>query len=211
MALSRSKIAGEGSPSAPGQLHLRSPVSPRHQTANNGAGGLYAVSNSRVQAAAPRSSSSQEKSVAIKAVVTVKPTSGRSLLSIPTPGSVLDGISDWIGKSMHLQLVAAELDPSEDNVSGVRSEMGQWPWIDISILSNVLQRRVRLGPLVAGTILFFPEGFKEEDNTSGGNVTSNHFIELINEVKRAKVKPPRELMVPYVVDEGRHIHLGEEA
>ncbi|KAL5976037.1 hypothetical protein ACLOJK_020367 [Asimina triloba] len=122
MALSRSKIAGEGSPSAPGQLHLRSSVSPRHQTANNGARGLYAVSNSRVQAAGPRSSSSPEKSVAIKAVVTVKPTSGRSLLSIPTPSSVLDGISDWIGKSLHLQLVAAELDPKtgleKDTIEG---------------------------------------------------------------------------------------------
>ncbi|KAL5976038.1 hypothetical protein ACLOJK_020368 [Asimina triloba] len=121
MALSRSKIDGEGSPSAPGQLPLRSSVSPRHQTANNGAGGLYAVSNSSVQAAAP-SSSTPENSVAIKAVVTVKPTSGRSLLSILTPSSVLDGISDWIGKSLHLQLVAAELDPKtgleKDTIEG---------------------------------------------------------------------------------------------
>ncbi|KAL5986344.1 hypothetical protein ACLOJK_014677 [Asimina triloba] len=44
-----------------------------------------------------------------------------------------------------------------------------------------------------------------------GNVVGNHFIELTNGVGRVKAELPRELMVPYALDEGRHIHLGEEA
>ncbi|KAL6004770.1 hypothetical protein ACLOJK_005326 [Asimina triloba] len=44
-----------------------------------------------------------------------------------------------------------------------------------------------------------------------GNVAGNHFIELTNGAGRTKIKLPRELMVPYVLDEGRHIHLDEEA
>ncbi|KAL5998726.1 hypothetical protein ACLOJK_009671 [Asimina triloba] len=43
------------------------------------------------------------------------------------------------------------------------------------------------------------------------NVTGNHFIEFTNGAGRAKVELPCELMVPYALDEGRHIHLSEEA
>lgn len=49
---------------------------------------------------------SAEKSIKVKAVVTVKPTVGTVL-------SIVDDIEDMFGKSIVLELVSSELDPSK--------------------------------------------------------------------------------------------------
>ncbi|KAL5995492.1 hypothetical protein ACLOJK_025554 [Asimina triloba] len=43
------------------------------------------------------------------------------------------------------------------------------------------------------------------------NVADNHFIKLTNGAERAKAELSHELMVPYALDEDRHMHLSEEA
>ncbi|KAL6002058.1 hypothetical protein ACLOJK_037506 [Asimina triloba] len=48
---------------------------------------------------------------------------------------------------------------------------------------------------------------KQVKNTVAGN----DFIELTNGARRAKVKLPYKPMVPYALDEGRHIYLCEKA
>lgn len=55
---------------------------------------------------------STEKSVRVKAVVTVKPTVGGFLSNISLQRG-LDDIGDLFGKSLLLELVSAELDPSK--------------------------------------------------------------------------------------------------
>ncbi|KAL5991966.1 hypothetical protein ACLOJK_012878 [Asimina triloba] len=44
-----------------------------------------------------------------------------------------------------------------------------------------------------------------------GNVVDNEFIELTNGVGRAKAELPCELMIPYALDESRHIYFCDEA
>jgi lipoxygenase len=53
-----------------------------------------------------------EKSVSVKAVVTVKPTV-RGFLSNLGVGRGLDDIKDLLGKTLLLELVSSELDPSK--------------------------------------------------------------------------------------------------
>lgn len=56
--------------------------------------------------------SSTEKSVSVKAIVTVKPTVGGFLTNLGINRG-LDDIQDVLGKTLLLELVQAELDPSK--------------------------------------------------------------------------------------------------
>ena len=56
--------------------------------------------------------SSTEKSVSVKAIVTVKPTVGGFLTNLGVDRG-LDDVKDLLGKTLLLELVQAELDPSK--------------------------------------------------------------------------------------------------
>jgi lipoxygenase len=57
--------------------------------------------------------SSTEEATSVKATVTVKVTVGGFLSNLIGIDRGLDDIKDLIGKTLHLELVSAELDPSK--------------------------------------------------------------------------------------------------
>ncbi|KAL5976047.1 hypothetical protein ACLOJK_020377 [Asimina triloba] len=114
MTLPKSLIPGHGSP---GFL-----VRPASSAASSGSlihGGRRSAAGTDRACAAPNKvqavlGTTQEKSIAAKAkaVVIVKPTIGGVLTNIGfTRG--LDDITDLLGKSLYLELVSSEVDPSK--------------------------------------------------------------------------------------------------
>ncbi|XP_034202485.1 linoleate 13S-lipoxygenase 2-1, chloroplastic-like [Prunus dulcis] len=116
-----------GSPSLINTLP-RHPVRQNHNNKKNSSscvvirassGDQLGSSASAVTATVP-TTSIENKSVSVKAVVTVQETAGELLSSIVT--RPLDGFTDLLGKSLLLELVSAELDPrtglEKDRIKG---------------------------------------------------------------------------------------------
>ncbi|XP_058071102.1 linoleate 13S-lipoxygenase 2-1, chloroplastic-like [Magnolia sinica] len=99
MALPRFSFLSQGNP----MISVRSLSASSRQTAMNGR--VSAVSNN-VRAVV----TTQEKSVSLKAVVTVKPTIGGFFSNLGLTRG-LDDITDLLGRTLLLELVSAELDP----------------------------------------------------------------------------------------------------